>query len=298
MQIRISENKRELKDHGNYAFPVNVSEESIQAYERGIFLWHWHKEVELTWIQSGKMEYRVNDEIYEMEAGEALFGNSNVMHAGFQKDGEECHYLSITFHPRFLYGYEKSILQSKYVNFITENENWSSLKLSEKVDWQKEIILHMKEVYNLSKDAPDDYEIQVQILLLKIWQKLYGYFQALPKQKPVPVKNMERIRKMLEFVQENYAQDIGLEEIAEYVNICKSECCRFFKKHMNMTIFEYLLYLRIQNSLPMLERDESITSVAGKVGFSSAAYYGQIFKRYMNCTPKEYKKKYFADKRE
>jgi len=291
MQIRIGGNRKEIKDHGNYAFPVNVSEESIQAYERGMFLWHWHKEVELTWIMSGKMEYRVNNEIYEMKEGEALFGNSNALHAGFQKEGKACHYLSITFHPRFLYGYEKSVLQTKYVNFITENERWSSLKLSKDVDWQEKIISNMKEIYWLSKDNPEDYEIQVQILLLEIWQKLYGHFHSLPEQKAIQEKNVERIRKMLAFIQDNYNQDIGLDEIAEHINICKSECCRFFKKHMNMTIFEYLMYVKVQNSLPMLERDESITSVAGKVGFSSTAYFGQIFKRYMNCTPREYKKK-------
>ena len=291
MQIRIGENRKEIKEHGNYAFPVNVSEESIQAYERGMFLWHWHKEIELTLFLSGKMEYRVNDEVYEMEAGEALFGNSNTLHAGFQKENRECHYLSITFHPRFLYGYEKSILQTKYVNYITENKNWSSLKLSEHVEWQKQIIINMKEIYRLSKENVDDYELQVQMLLLEIWQKLYQYFSSLPEQKQVTVKNVERIRSMLEFIQEHYDQNIGLEDIAEHVNICKSECCRFFKKHMNMTIFEYLMYLRIQNSLSMLEKDESITSAAGKVGFASTAYYGQIFKRYMNCTPREYKKR-------
>ncbi len=55
-----------------------------------------------------------------------------------------------------------------------------------------------------------------------------------------------------------------------------------------MKIFEYLLFLRVQNSLPILKEGESITKTAGLVGFSSPAYYGQIFKRYMKCTPKEY----------
>ena len=163
--------------------------------------------------------------------------------------------------------------------------------MSEHVEWQKQIIINMKEIYRLSKENVDDYELQVQMLLLEIWQKLYQYFSSLPEQKQVTVKNVERIRSMLEFIQEHYDQNIGLEDIAEHVNICKSECCRFFKKHMNMTIFEYLMYLRIQNSLSMLEKDESITSAAGKVGFASTAYYGQIFKRYMNCTPREYKKR-------
>ena len=57
-----------------------------------------------------------------------------------------------------------------------------------------------------------------------------------------------------------------------------------------MTIFDYILYVRIQNSLPLLANADSITEVASTVGFSSPSYYSQIFKRYMKCTPMEYKK--------
>lgn len=290
MQIRTGKNKQEIKEHGKYEFPVNVCVESIQAYERGSFLWHWHKEVELTLVLSGKMEYRINEEIYEIKEGEVLFGNSNTLHAGFHRGKEECNYLSITFHPRFLYGYEKSILQTKYVDFIIKNENWSSLKLDEKEACHQEVAERMQEIYELSKSLPEDYEMRVHMLLMEIWHDFYLYFRGLPQENTGSFRNVERIRSMMEFIQENYDQNIGLEDIAKHTNLCKSECCRFFKKHMNMTIFEYLMYLRIQNSLPLLERDESITSAAGKVGFSSTAYYGQIFKRYMNCTPREYKK--------
>ena len=38
MQIVIQNNQKELKEHGNYAFPVNISMEKIQSYEKGMFL--------------------------------------------------------------------------------------------------------------------------------------------------------------------------------------------------------------------------------------------------------------------
>ena len=38
------------------------------------------------------------------------------------------------------------------------------------------------------------------------------------------------------------------------------------------------------------KKKDSITEVASMVGFSSPSYYSQIFKRYMKCTPMEYKK--------
>ncbi len=54
MQIHTEKNQKEIKRHGNYEFPVNISPESIQSYEQGYFLWHWHPEIELTWIYPGR----------------------------------------------------------------------------------------------------------------------------------------------------------------------------------------------------------------------------------------------------
>lgn len=290
-QIHIEKSKKEIKEHGNYAFPVNICIESIQKYEQNSFLWHWHPEIELTYILSGCMEYSINDKSYLISAGEGLFGNSNTLHSGKMIELKECSYLSITFHPRFLYGYENSILQTKFVEFITCNESWSSLLLSPSVSWQKEILTLMQKVYTLSQNPPADYELLVHMILLEIWHKLYQYYASLPEEAQKPQKYLQRLRKIITYIQEHYDQPLSLDEIADRVNICKSECCRFFKKYMNMTIFEYILFLRIQNSLPLLKNGESITEVSGKVGFTSSAYYAQIFRRYMKCSPREYQKK-------
>lgn len=288
-QLAIEKNQKEIKEHGDYSFPVNISEEAIQAYEQNSFLWHWHPEVELTFILSGEMEYHVNNETYLLSEGEGLFGNSNTLHAGFMKDGKDCSYVSITFHPRFLYGYESSILQSKYVDPITSNDSWHSLKFEKQTGWHQSVILDMREIYRLSQEKPADYELQVHMLLLDIWQKLFRCYSQNPAKKQQPQKHLQRLREIISYIQDNYNQDLTLDNIADHVNICKNECCRFFKKHMGMTIFEYILFLRIQNSLPLLKRGESVTKTASMVGFSSPAYFGQIFRRYMKCTPKEYK---------
>lgn len=293
MQINIEKNQKEIKAHGNYEFPVGINVEAIQAYEQGAFLWHWHPEIELTWVMSGEIEYHVNDRRYILREGEGLFGNSNTLHSGYMKDGQECVYLSVTFHPRFLYGYENSVLQTKYVDFITANDMWHSLKLEKHMAWHQEIIDSLRKIYKLSERPPADYELEVHMLLLGIWQKLYHFFHSLPEREQKPKKSqkhLERLKELISYIQENYRHEITLDEAARCVNICKSECCRFFKKHMGMTIMEYILFLRIQNSLSYLKEGESVTRTAGLVGFSSPAYFGQIFKRYMKCTPREYQK--------
>lgn len=290
MQIITQENQKELKEHGNYAFPVNISIERIESYEKGTFLWHWHPEIELTLILSGQIEYQIEDQTYLLSAGDGVFCNSNSLHSGHMYKNQDCTYLSITFHPRFLYGYENCILNTKYVNFITSNELWSSLVLEKSVTWQKEILAYMNEIYELSQSAPLDFEFQIHMILLNIWYRFYQYFSAEPSSVSKPKQHLQRLRDILLFIEKHYNQEISLDDVAKTANICKSECCRFFKKHMGITIFDYILYLRIQNSLPLLRKNDSITEVAAMVGFSSPSYYSQIFKRYMKCTPMEYRK--------
>lgn len=289
MQIHTTENQKEIKSHGDYGFPVGVNVEAIEAYEQGAFLWHWHPEIELTRILSGQIEYHVNNKKYILSEGEGLFGNSNTLHAGYMISGQACTYLSVTFHPRFLYGYENSILQTKYVDFVTSNASWHSLKLEKEVAWHQEVLYMLQDIYSLSRDQPGTYELDVHRILTDIWKKFYQYFDALPQKEQKPQRHLERLRDIISYVQENYRQEITLDDVARHVNICKSECCRFFKKHMGMTLFEYIMFLRIQSSLPLLREGESVTKAAVTAGFSSPAYYGQIFKRYMKCTPGEYR---------
>lgn len=312
VQIYTEKNRKEKKQHGNYEFPVHVSSESIQSYEQNSFMWHWHPEIELTWFMSGQMEYDVNDRHYIVSEGQGLFCNSNALHAGYMIDGQDCNYLSITFHPRFIYGYENSILQTKYVDFITSNDFWSSLVLKPEITWQKDIIDNIKEIYQLTvqtassdgtlnteyKNTPEqylpsdfsDYEFRVHLLLCNIWHRLYLYFVKIAQDSPRPQKHLQRLKDILSYIQEHASEDISLEDISTHAGLCKSECCRFFKKYMRMTIFDYLLSVRIQNSIPYLMNGENITAIAGLVGFSSPAYYGQIFKRYMGMSPSQYKK--------
>lgn len=291
MQIHTAKNRQEIKHHGNYEFPVHISPESIRSYEQGAFLWHWHREIELTYILSGQMEYHINDQKYILHAGEGLFCNSNALHSGYMIDENDCRYVSVTFAPRFIYGYENSRLQTKYVDFITANEAWHSLKLCPDTDWQAQILHSLKEIHALSEAPTSCYELDLHLLLAGIWKQLYLYYSRLPEKKPHPQKQLRRLKDMLAYLQEHYAEDLSLEDVSSHINICKSECCRFFRKYMKMTIFDYILFLRIQNSLPLLLRGESITKTAGMVGFSTPAYYGQIFKRYMGCSPGQYRKK-------
>ena len=292
MKLQTEKDQKEIKKHGNYEFPVHVSLEKIQAYEQNSFPWHWHPEIEFTWVMSGQIEYFVNNEKNLLSQGEGLFCNSNALHSGYMVEQKDCNYLSVTFHPRFIYGYENSLLQTKYVDFITANESWHSLKLQKDVEWHQNVIGQLQKIYRMSQNPPADYELQVHLILAGIWQNLYRYYSSLPVSEQQPQKHLARLKEILSYIQAHYTQELTLDEISEHVNICKSECCRFFKKYMKMTIFDYILFLRVQSSLSLLREGVSVTKTSVMTGFSTPAYYGQIFKRYMGCSPSRYRKEH------
>ena len=55
MRLNIDKEHKELKAHGNYAFPVLVSDERLSWFDTGEFPWHWHPEIELTIVLDGNM---------------------------------------------------------------------------------------------------------------------------------------------------------------------------------------------------------------------------------------------------
>lgn len=290
MQLHLDTNRQELKAHGTYPFPVNVSYEQLSRYERKSFLWHWHKEIELTILLQGEMQYQVSDTVYHLTAGEGIFCNSNSLHTASPYQDSDCIYISTTFHPRFLYGYEGSILQSKYLDAITKHPGIHSLAFSPSVSWHKEILDELTSIWELSQTTSSCYEMELQWRLTHIWILLWSHLsQENPQTDSASSRHTARLKNILMYIQEHYTEKITLADIAATANICQSECCRFFKKHMNESLFDYLLSYRIEKSLPLLTDEQlSITEVSSRCGFSSASYYTKVFRERMGCTPTAY----------
>ncbi|WP_324825618.1 AraC family transcriptional regulator [Sinanaerobacter sp. ZZT-01] len=104
--------------------------------------------------------------------------------------------------------------------------------------------------------------------------------------------NSETIRMGLRFIEENYKDDITLNDVAEFVHINPSYLSTLFKQEMGIAFTYYLTELRIDKSLRLLaDTSFSLTEIALRVGFNSQSYFIKVFKSIMGMTPKEYRKK-------
>lgn len=104
-------------------------------------------------------------------------------------------------------------------------------------------------------------------------------------------KASDKLKAMMIYIHEHYAEKLSVEQIASSAFISERECFRVFRDYLSITPAEYLRNYRLQKACQMLiEGSESITAVGLACGFGSNSYFGKIFRENIGCTPQEYRR--------
>ena len=289
MQIITNQFQKELKQHGNEQFPFLVSYQKLSEYESGSFMWHWHPEIEITYVQKGTMCYKVNHIVYHLKEGDIVFNNSGALHSGTMENQKDCAYIPVTFDSRLIYGFFQSTVNSKYVDPVIQDSMLPAICIDQSEPWHKPFREYLLRIIDLDEKKPDFYELDITICLQSMWRLLLEHITYEPQASRENSLEYDRIKKILSYIEENYQNKITLNDIAGHIHLCESECTRLFKRHMNTTLFAFLQEYRIERSLEILQDDQPVSAVADKAGFSDPNYYSKVFAKIKGCSPREYR---------
>lgn len=96
------------------------------------------------------------------------------------------------------------------------------------------------------------------------------------------------LEKALVYMNERYAFDITLDELAELGGVTKQHFCRVFKEKMQMRPMEYLARKRVAVARSLLiSTSQSVSEIARAVGYDSLTYFGMVFKKYEGISPSD-----------
>lgn len=259
-----------------------------RSYPRnpGFRVMHWHEDLQFIYVLQGSIELRTLDSSIRLRAGDGVFINKNIVHHVRQL--EDCHYNSFVF-PDYFLGFYLESPAKRFVDSVTEREALAFVCFDKEQDWCSEILSILLRLSELEKDKTEFYVYEVLVLLSQMWLMMRRNI-FLPVEKG---KNMTggRMQKFLSYIEQHYAEDVSLEDLAQSANVSKSECLRCFKQSMQTTPYKYLIEYRLSKASAMLKNsDSAIETIAASVGFRQVSHFGKCFRDKTGMSPSEYRK--------
>lgn len=273
------------------SFSINTYD--FEARPNLVIPWHLHEEVEFLYIASGNALITVEEKTVTAVTGDYILINQNVHHFITPPDRKlilQC----IKFQPSMLLGIGQLELEKEYILPVIHNSHFEYIQLTSDNEHYDSLHQYYHAIYALEDKMSCHSDLAILANCLQLWNNLYGICLT-PSHNAIEhinIQDEQRVKAAILYIQEHYMESITLDDIADSIMVSKSECCRCFKRVMHSTPFEYLLEYRIIESTKRMKRkrQESISQIAGSVGFNNTSYFNKIFKKTMHCTPTEYRK--------
>lgn len=100
----------------------------------------------------------------------------------------------------------------------------------------------------------------------------------------------EKIKDVVSYIETHYGdEDLSVGEISKAFFLNYNYLCVLFKKHLGMTINDFIFEIRMQRALSYANRKNmTVQEISGKVGFSNVNYFSKCFKKKFGIPPREY----------
>lgn len=284
----VSENQYEKTVYNTPLFPCGAY---LDVYNGDSCLWHWHDEIEVGYVRDGILNVFVNDLQYTLHKGDGIFINTGVLHMYSGCKNIKTEFPNIVFIPSFIYGTKESIFWTKYVHPLTESINLSHIIFSEDSVWQTELLRHMRQAIEFFEHKIKDSEFQIRSHLSEMIFKICQNNTVQLEEKGHNKIEIDRIRRMLAFIQQYYMNPIQLQQIADSAFISSRECLRLFKNVLGTSPKQYVIQLRLQKAKDLLsETTTPISEICARCGFQDQSYFTKVFREQFNTSPTKYRK--------
>ncbi|MBR1873225.1 MAG: DNA-binding transcriptional regulator [Bacteroidales bacterium] len=98
------------------------------------------------------------------------------------------------------------------------------------------------------------------------------------------------VAKVVSFIEENFASDIGMQDILACARMSRRNLELRFKNEMDTTIYQYLISCRLDCfARLLLSTDRPLMDIAMESGFLDSNNLSRTFKKFYGMSPKEYR---------
>lgn len=102
-----------------------------------------------------------------------------------------------------------------------------------------------------------------------------------------------RVMKVKEYINQHYAEDVTLPELADLVGMSPSSFSRFFRLRTGKTLSSYLIDIRLGNAArALVDTTSNVSEICYACGFNNLSNFNRVFKSRKGVTPHEFRSMY------
>lgn len=275
------------KQYINYPpnIPVNISYYNIKYYPT-----HWHNSIEIIYVLEGSLNISIDTDKFLLKENEVEIINPDECHSFSSEVSNKV--LIFQIDPDFFEKYYKDI---KNVFFYTSSNDEED-QTGEKYDELKYLLCKILCEF---VQTLEDFDEQIEGILINLLFHLINNFHYLTTDKEElkeKSEQLDRYHRISKYIFNNYNNNITLQEIAKKEFLSPHYLSHEIKYATGHSFTDLINLTRIEESIKLLlDTNMSISEISDEIGFSHIRYYNKNFKSYFDCTPLQYRKKYYLN---
>ena len=287
---------------------MELNAETISASTRGEFLFrlfnvevgpmqrnfreHHHTQIEMVLFKEGTGRYTVLGKEYDIRPGDIFLFAGNEVHCITRIDGPApMRLMNLHFEPRFIWSPGNDQLDAGYLLiFFARSEQFENRldRDNPATAVIRRLILQIEEECSAK---PRNFELMTKVYLLQILTLLGREYPYTTENAQLYRQNFFKVEAAIQYINQNLAGDLTLEEIAGVAGMSRAYFSTVFKKINGVSPWDYILARRIEHAIGLMETgDHTILEIASLCGFNNTANFNRSFRKITGKTPSEYRR--------
>ena len=265
---------------------VHDSDLGIEAYRfRGAMRFpnHFHEYYVIGFLESGDVSMYCNGVRYVLQPGDMLLLNPGDSHTCDQAYGEAMDYRCLNIQPERM----KQVASEMFARD-------TSPRFSDPVAYHSDLVSSLRELHAAISKAVERFRKE-EIFLLFLAQLVEEHAKESPAESEE--ESGAEVREACRYIEERYAERIGLNDLSEVTGLSKWNLIRAFTKEKGISPYSYLETVRIAATQKMLAEGVPPVDVSLRAGFSDQSHFTNYFKKFIGLTPKQYAKIFTGSER-
>jgi AraC-like DNA-binding protein len=273
------------------AFPVDALQHSLSGTRP--FRMNRHDYFELVYLISGELVWQIQDSFVTQSSGDLFVMTSPKFHRVTERSGPKADVRSLFFDRNLLASAAGSDFE--YLDYLfTQASNQRHLVCTD-TNLPREVDSLIREIARELPARSDRARLCVRTYVKMILVLLMDHVAVPgPRQSTASRRqgSLDRLKPLFDMMEHNFAGKISTEDAAEIVNMSLSTFRRTFIQITGESFVQYLNTFRIAKAQKLLaSTDMPISEVCLEVGFCDQSYFGMIFRRLTQMTPRGYRQK-------